>query len=207
MPELAPTLFILCAYVIGTIPSGLIVGKLAGLGDIRRVGSGNIGATNMVRAGNKKLGAITLLLDATKAITVIMLCHYNQFFTSITGLYLIGLVTILGHCFPVWLQFKGGKGVATGLGLIGTVHCLIDPLHWWLIAIFAVSWIGVYKLTRIVSVASLVTFSILPVFTYLWYGVWLAPLAVTMLIVLRHHANIERLLKGEEYGFRPSTNA
>lgn len=208
---------LLLAYLVGTLPSGLIVARIFKIKDPRTVGSGNIGATNVVRAGGKKAGIVTLLLDAFKAVAVILLLTcYNgtpepfilddgTVLTTISKwpshTYVIGLFTMIGHCFPVWLKFKGGKGVATGLGLIATVHLIYQPDTWWLLAIFAILWIGSYKLTKIVSVASLLTFAALPILTYATYGIWVTPLLVTLLIFIRHKDNIRRLLKGEEHDF------
>jgi acyl phosphate:glycerol-3-phosphate acyltransferase len=207
-------LLICLAYLIGSIPCGLLLGKAAGLGDIRTTGSGNIGATNMVRAGGKKLGVLTLLLDALKGIIVVSLTyHYLPHILSgaeglhvkadsPSVLYFFGLIAVIGHCFPLWLRFKGGKGVATTLGVIGAVHIAISPATWWWLLPFAVLWIGTYKTTRYVSLASLVTFAFMPFFTALIYGIWLSPLLLTVLIFIRHKGNIQRLLNGTEHGFK-----
>jgi glycerol-3-phosphate acyltransferase PlsY len=198
---------LLLAYLIGSIPCGLIVGKLAGIGDIRAVGSGNIGATNMVRAGGKKLGLLTLLLDALKGILVVSLaaCYMdnsgNMGISSPSLLYLYGLIATIGHCFPIWLRFNGGKGVATTLGIIGAVQLATSPAEWYWLLLFAALWLGTYKMTRMVSLASLLTFATLPPFTYFIYGIWLSPLLLTVLIFIRHKANIRRLMNGTEHGF------
>jgi glycerol-3-phosphate acyltransferase PlsY len=194
-------LLLVITYLIGSIPCGLLLGKAAGLGDIRTMGSGNIGATNMVRAGGKKLGALTLLCDALKGIVVVTLAAQCLPNPDAATLYFYGLVATCAHCFPVWLQFKGGKGVATTLGIIGAVHIAIFPESWWWLLLFAGLWIGIYKATRYVSLASLVTFTVMPIFTYALYGIWLYPLLLTILIFIRHKANIERLLSGTEHGF------
>lgn len=212
-------LFFALAYLIGSIPSGIIVAKLFKLTDPRKVGSGNIGATNMVRAGGKIPGLVTLLLDALKAVVTFFICnefHYldiaklsldGEYETvpmiiNIHFAYLVGFATMIGHCFPVWLKFKGGKGVATGLGLIAVIH-LCDQPHtaYWLL-LFTAVWIGTYKLTKIVSVASLVTFAVLPLYTLIVFNIWVAPLLVALLIFIRHTENIKRLLHGEEHAFK-----
>ncbi len=189
------------AYLIGSVPCGLLVGRVAGLGDIRRVGSGNIGATNMVRAGGRKLGALTLLLDALKGIVVISGIAHVMPHAGASLLYYYGLVATVAHCFPVWLRFRGGKGVATTLGVIGAVHLVLFPHTWEWLLLFAGLWIGTYKLTRFVSLASLVTFAVLPVFTLEVYGIWVSPLLLTVLIFIRHKQNIRRLREGTEHGF------
>jgi acyl phosphate:glycerol-3-phosphate acyltransferase len=199
----------LLAYFIGSIPCGLIVGKLAGIGDIRAVGSGNIGATNMVRAGGKKLGLLTLLLDALKGIVVVSVIasllydsHWEMRQSNSSILYFYGLITVIGHCFPIWLRFKGGKGVATTLGIIAAVHiATTSPSAWVWLLLFAALWLGTYKMTRMVSLASLITFAALPPFTYLMYDIWVSPLLLTVLIFIRHKANICRLMNGTEHGF------
>ena len=193
--------FSMLAYFIGSIPCGLLVGRIAGLGDIRQVGSGNIGATNMVRAGGKKLGALTLLLDALKGIAVISIAAHFLPHPDPSGLYFYGLIATLGHCFPVWLKFRGGKGVATTLGVIGAVHMALFPQTWEWLLLFAALWIGTYKLSHFVSLASLVTFAALPFFTAYVYGTWVSPLLLAVLIFFRHKGNIERLLNGTEHGF------
>ncbi len=212
-------LFFVLAYLIGSIPSGIIVARLFKLKDPRKIGSGNIGATNMVRAGGKLPGLITLLLDAMKAVITFFIC--NQFlqpdiaylnsdgtygtakaYINIQQAYLIGFTTMIGHCFPIWLKFKGGKGVATGLGLIAVIHLHEQPETAYWLLMFACIWIGTYKFTKIVSVASLVTFAILPLYSMAVYGIWLAPLLVTLLIFIRHKENIERLVRGEENAFK-----
>ncbi|NET71432.1 MAG: glycerol-3-phosphate 1-O-acyltransferase PlsY [Sphaerospermopsis sp. SIO1G2] len=187
-------------YLFGSIPFGLIIGNVAGIGDIRRTGSGNIGATNMVRAGGKALGLLTLLLDAMKGILPIWLMIGPD--TSPIFCYLIGLAAVIGHCFPIWLRFNGGKGVATGLGVIAATILTIMPDHWWLILIFAGLWCGVFILTRIVSLASLSTFLIYPLVTYYHTDSWITPLLLTLIIIMRHRHNIKRLVNGTEHVFR-----
>lgn len=176
-------------YLLGSIPFGLILAKLAGLGDLRRIGSGNIGATNVLRAGSKGLAALTLLLDAAKGtLAVLLAAGWGQ-----NAAMLAGLGAFLGHLFPVWLGFRGGKGVATYLGvLLG--------LYWQAAAVFAAVWLTVAVLTRYSSLAALVA-SAVSVIVLVLFGQWeLASLflLLTLLLYIRHATNIRRLTRGEE---------
>jgi glycerol-3-phosphate acyltransferase PlsY len=138
MPEhiIVLMLYGLAAYLIGAIPFGLVIAKLFGLGDIRNIGSGNIGATNVLRTGNKIAAALTLLLDSGKGLFVVMIARYLNGDGNVIAI--TGLLSIVGHCYPIWLGFRGGKGVATGLGvflgfhpLVGAMVCLV-----WLVTAF-----------------------------------------------------------------------
>jgi glycerol-3-phosphate acyltransferase PlsY len=176
-------------YLLGSIPFGLLITRAAGLGDIRRIGSGNIGATNVLRTGNKGLAAATLLLDAFKGTLAVLVASY---FRDDLGLY-AGLAAFLGHIFPAWLNFKGGKGVATYLGvLVG--------LDWLAALAFAVVWLGVAFLTRFSSLAALTAALVVPVFLFLLdQGAAAAVLAVmTAIVYYKHWANISRLMAGTE---------
>jgi len=189
--------FILVAiggYLIGSIPFGLVLTRLAGLGDIRDIGSGNIGATNVLRTGNIWLAALTLLLDGGKGFAVVYLVGRNWGFVGMFDAGLAaGFLTVVGHNFPVWLKFKGGKGVATTLGFLlgafwpaGVVACAA-----WLLAA------GVFRYS---SLAALVALTAAPLYM-VWTGTY--PVAITagalaFLSYYRHSANIERLLKGQE---------
>ncbi|MDP2207111.1 MAG: glycerol-3-phosphate 1-O-acyltransferase PlsY [Alphaproteobacteria bacterium] len=177
-------------YLSGSVPYGLILGKLAGLGDIRAAGSGNIGATNVLRLGGKKLGAATLLLDALKgAIPVLVAKQFHMDYAVIAA-----LAAFAGHLFPVWLKFKGGKGVATALGicwalmpLLGLCLCLI--------------WLGTAMMFRYSSLAALTAFGVSPMVTLLLSGDYQLTLTVMILAItvwIRHHQNLRRLWKGEE---------
>jgi acyl phosphate:glycerol-3-phosphate acyltransferase len=177
-------------YLLGSIPFGLLLTKMAGLGDLRSIGSGNIGATNVLRTGNKKLAAATLLLDALKATAAALIAH--AIFDHNAGL-LAGFAAFIGHLFPVWLGFKGGKGVATYIGtLLG-----VAPL---MVLVFAVVWLSVAFITRYSSLSALVATLVIPV--VLWIlGVEEAALvtaAMTVITFWRHKANIERLIAGTE---------
>ncbi len=182
-------------YLLGSIPFGLLLTLVAGHGDVRKIGSGNIGATNVLRTGNKGLAATTLLLDVLKGAIGVFLCAY--LWNSAEMGYIGGLAAFLGHLFPVWLRFKGGKGVATYIGvLIG--------IYWVLAVIFCIVWISTAYISRISSLsallAALVVPAVLAVHT-LWTGNWIMLIVVSimsLLVYIRHHANISRIIKGEE---------
>ncbi len=184
----------LLAYLLGSIPFGLVVTRLAGHGDIRRIGSGNIGATNVLRTGSKGLAALTLLLDAGKGAVAVLAA---QQFGPDMAAYAAGFV-FLGHLFPVWLGFKGGKGVATSLGIL--------LAYAWPVGLAAAAtWLAVAWLTRYSSLAALAAAVLAPVYAWLFTREFqptevVAFLAV--LIVLRHHANIRRLIAGRESRIR-----
>ncbi|EKF19566.1 glycerol-3-phosphate 1-O-acyltransferase PlsY [Nitratireductor pacificus] len=176
-------------YLLGSIPFGLIITRAAGLGDVRKIGSGNIGATNVLRTGNKKLAALTLLLDALKGTAAVLLAGMYGPDQAIAA----GLGAFLGHLFPVWLGFRGGKGVATYLGvLLG--------LAWPGALIFAVVWLAVAFATRYSSLSALVAAIAVPAGLF-WLGhVQAAQLFVLMSVIvfIKHRANISRLLAGTE---------
>jgi glycerol-3-phosphate acyltransferase PlsY len=176
-------------YLLGSIPFGLILAKLAGLGDLRQIGSGNIGATNVLRAGSKGLAVLTLLLDAAKGtVAVLLAAGWGE-----NAAMLAGLGAFLGHLFPVWLGFRGGKGVATYLGvLLG--------LYWQAAAVFAAIWLIIAFLTRYSSLAALVA-SGASVIVLALFGQWQLAgfsLLLTVLLYIRHATNIRRLTRGEE---------
>jgi|SRR6185312_4604269 len=190
-----PLLLALCflsfgfGYLLGSIPFGLILAKLAGLGDLRQIGSGNIGATNVLRTGNKALAALTLLLDLLKGTAAVWVgSHFGPYAAMAAG-----LGAFLGHLFPVWLGFHGGKGVATYLGvLLG--------LYWPAAAAFSVVWLLVAFATRYSSLAALVA-SAASVGMLVLTGQWRLAglfLLLTLLLFIRHAANIGRLARGEE---------
>jgi glycerol-3-phosphate acyltransferase PlsY len=177
-------------YLLGSIPFGLLLTRAAGLGDIRSIGSGNIGATNVLRTGNKKLAAATLLLDALKATAAALIGYY--LFGAEAGL-LAGFAAFIGHLFPVWLGFKGGKGVATYIGtLLGTAP--------WMVLVFAVIWLSVAKISKYSSLSALVATLVIPV--VLWFinepKIALVMAVMTVISWIKHEANIKRLIAGTE---------
>lgn len=177
-------------YLLGSIPFGLVLTRMAGLGDVRSIGSGNIGATNVLRTGNKKLAAATLLLDALKASAAVWIA---QALFGPDAALAAGFAAFIGHLFPVWIGFKGGKGVATYIGvLLG-----LAP---WMVLVFAVVWIGLAYLFRYSSLAALVATLVIPV--VLWIvGPEKAALVMALMTVItwvKHKTNISRLLAGSE---------
>lgn len=177
-------------YLFGSIPFGLVLTRLAGLGDIRDIGSGNIGATNVLRTGRKDLALATLILDSGKAG---MACiAFTLLVSTPAGLVAAG-AAFLGHCFPVWLKFNGGKGVATFLGALLAAF--------WPVGLMAcATWLGTALLFRISSLAALVAAALTPIWALAFGANDVAILALFLaaLIFWRHSANIDRLMKGEE---------
>jgi glycerol-3-phosphate acyltransferase PlsY len=178
------------AFALGSIPFGLLITRAAGLGDIRAIGSGNIGATNVLRTGKRGLAAATLLLDAGKGAAGVQLAAL--FFGTI-WMPLAAISAVVGHCFTPWLRFKGGKGVATGLGAL-------LALDWRVGALSCATWLIVALTTRISSAGALAAFAVSPVAAALllpsfW---WVAPVAIACLVFWRHEANIRRILAGTE---------
>jgi glycerol-3-phosphate acyltransferase PlsY len=185
-----PILAAIIGYLSGSVPYGLLLTQAAGLGDIRSIGSGNIGATNVLRTGNKKVAAATLLLDALKgAIPVLLL---GWLWGRDAGL-IAGIAALLGHIFPVWLGFKGGKGVATGAGVLLAAS-------WWIGLICALIWVVMAKVTRISSASALTACVCAPVIALISGDLRLAgfALVLVLLIIWRHQENIRRLLAGTE---------
>ncbi|WP_408592647.1 glycerol-3-phosphate 1-O-acyltransferase PlsY [Paracoccus marcusii] len=177
-------------YLLGSVPFGLVITRALGLGDLRQIGSGNIGATNVLRTGNKGAALATLLLDSGKgAIAVLLARHFGGEAAAI----LAGGAAFLGHCFPVWLRFKGGKGVATFLGTV-------IALNWPLGLIACATWALTAAITRISSLSALLAAALAPVFAWGLGRTDIAAVAAFMavLIFIRHHANISRLLAGTE---------
>ena len=182
-------------YLLGSIPFGLILTRAAGLGDVRSIGSGNIGAKNVLRTGNKKLAAATLILDALKGTAAVFLGHYfgAAHGIAILASLLAGLGAFLGHVFPVWLGFKGGKGVATYIGvLIGAA--------WPAALVFCGVWLALAVTTRYSSLSALVASVVAPAYLFVTGRIPEAVLGALMTPILlwKHSANIKRLLAGEE---------
>ncbi len=188
---LSTILIVLLAYGLGSIPFGLLLTKTAGLGDIRAIGSGNIGATNVLRTGRKGLAAATLLLDALKGAAAVLLARMYMDDPDIA--LLAGLAAVLGHLFPMWLRFKGGKGVATGLGVLLAAS--------WPIGLAACAvWLIVAATARLSSLAALAAFAAAPCVALLLeeFSVVKLSFTIAVLVFVRHQANIRRLLAGTE---------
>jgi glycerol-3-phosphate acyltransferase PlsY len=176
-------------YLLGSIPFGLVITRAAGLGDVRRIGSGNIGATNVLRTGNKPLAALTLVLDALKGTAAVLLAGMYGAEPAIAA----GLGAFLGHLFPVWLGFRGGKGVATYIGVL-------VALAWQGALVFAAAWLAVAVTLRYSSLAALVAAVAVPVALFFLGAIQVAWLFVLMslIVFVRHRANIQRLFAGTE---------
>ena len=181
-------------YLLGSIPFGLLLTRAGGLGDIRRIGSGNIGATNVLRTGNKTLAALTLLLDFAKGLAAVLI---GGLWGPGAALVAAGMV-VLGHMFPVWLGFRGGKGVATALGVL----IALAP---WVALAAGLVWLATVAIFRYSSLAALVAALLSPLYAWLLTRE-IQPTEVVaflaLIIILRHHANIRRLFRGEESKIR-----
>lgn len=180
----------LLAYLLGSVPFGLVIARAAGLGDLRSIGSGNIGATNVLRTGNKPAAALTLILDAGKGAIAVVLARW---LLGETAALLAGTAAFLGHCYPLYLRFRGGKGVAT---FLGTLLALAWPLG---LAACA-TWAATAALTRISSLSALCAAALAPLLALAFSqpALALASAAMTGLIFLRHAPNIARLRNGSE---------
>lgn len=187
-PELIAV--IVLSYLLGAVPFGLVFTKLAGLGDIREIGSGNIGATNVLRTGRKDLAAATLILDAGKGAIAVLLTRY---FIDPSLAPIAGTAAFLGHCFPVYLKFKGGKGVATFMGTLFAVAPYLG------LATGGI-WLVSAALFRMSSLSALIAATASPILSYFIVGgnSWPAIAFMTVMIFIRHKDNIGRILKGEE---------
>jgi acyl phosphate:glycerol-3-phosphate acyltransferase len=187
-----PLFAILLGYGLGSIPFGLVLTRLAGLGDVRNIGSGNIGATNVLRTGRKGLAAATLILDAIKGAAAVLIAR--AIWPEMSQLPpLAGLAAFLGHLFPVWLMFRGGKGVATLIGVVAA-------LQWQAVIVVALVWIAAFFVTRYSSVAGMVAAVAAPVAAFLLGRPDLAILfaGLALLVLWKHRANIGRLIRGTE---------
>ena len=189
-----PALVMAIGYLLGSVPFGVVLTALTGAGDLRKIGSGNIGATNVLRTGRKGLAAATLVLDGAKGAAAVFIGERllpGQ--ATMLGGILAGTLAFIGHCYPVWLKFKGGKGVATMLAVS-------LALHWPIGFIFAAVWLGAFGLSRISSVGGITAAVSAPIAAVvLGQSTLFAPLAAMAAIVLwKHRPNIQRLLKGQE---------
>ena len=182
---------IIVAYGIGSIPFGMIFTKFSGHGDIRNIGSGNIGATNVLRTGNRKLAVLTLVFDAGKGVVAVGVANY---LANIDIAALAGLLTVIGHCFPVWLKFQGGKGVATSLAVFSALDIRLG-------GVFAIIWLATAFLSRYSSLAALSAVLAVTVGGFVLIDDLISQICILLLSGLvwaRHHSNIGRLLAGSE---------
>ena len=185
----APTLSLVLSYLLGSIPFGVILTRLGGAGDLRTIGSGNIGATNVLRTGRKGLAAATLLLDMAKgAVAVLLVAHLFP-----GNALLAAAGAFIGHCYPVWLKFKGGKGVATLMGIV-------VALYWPLGLVYAVVWLGLLGGLRISSVAGMAAALSAPFAAALFgrFDLVLLLLALALIVFWKHRENVDRLFSGTE---------
>lgn len=195
MPDFETTFGLLavtavCAYLLGSVPFGIVMARLFGLGDLRQIGSGNIGATNVLRTGNKLAAALTLVLDAGKGGIAVLIARAAL---GEDAAQIAGFFAFLGHCYPVFLRFQGGKGVAT---FLGTLLALFWPAG----LAACLTWAVTAGITRISSLSALVAAALSPVFVNI-LGMPTAGflgIALAALIFARHHANIQRLVAGQE---------
>ncbi|HUF57840.1 MAG TPA: glycerol-3-phosphate 1-O-acyltransferase PlsY [Thermohalobaculum sp.] len=194
MPEIetGPIVLLLAAiggYLLGSIPFGLVIARVMRLGDLRTIGSGNIGATNVLRTGNKTAAALTLLFDGGKAaLAILAFAAWGEAAAQVAG-----LAAFLGHCWPVWVGFRGGKGVAAFIGIV-------LALHWPSGLVTCLTWAGAAAVTRISSAGALAAAAVGPLLVILFDRYEGLALAVVLALVVfwRHHANIARLLAGTE---------
>ncbi len=192
--QFTPWFIFFMSYLVGSIPFGLVFTRLARLGDVRKIGSGNIGATNVLRTGNKKIAALTLLCDMLKGTVVILVIKYlNDPTENSLIISLAGFFAFLGHLFPIWLKFKGGKGVATYLGV-----CL--GVYWPTAIVFIVVWMGIFLLTRYSSLSALMAVVITPIFAFYFSDshFYCMLIAMSVFVYIKHYANIGRLFIGKE---------
>ena len=191
-------------YLLGSIPFGLVLCYLAGYGDIRKIGSGNIGATNVLRTGNKMLALLTVILDASKAGIIAWLAfrftsvkpivfaeHITNF--NVLAALVAGSLAVIGHNFPVWLKFKGGKGVASAFGFILALQpsVALAAIGVWLVMAFTFKYSSLSAIVAAIAVP-VITFFYCPLIYAIFFG------ALAALVLVRHHANIYRLIKGQE---------
>ncbi len=184
-----PILAVFFGYMLGSIPFGLLLTRLSGAGDLREIGSGNIGATNVLRTGNKAIAALTLLLDVGKGAVAVLIASSIEGGLGV----LAGMGAFLGHLYPVWLKFKGGKGVATLLGIVAALAPILG-------IVFAITWIACLVILRYSSVSGMLASISIPITAvivgqYSWVPMFIG---FALLVIWKHRANVERLMAGEE---------
>ena len=188
-------------YFLGSIPFGLILTKISGLGDIRKIGSGNIGATNVLRTGNKKIALFTLLLDGGKGafaiyLTTIILSKVFDNNFNMVEFYqcTVAISAVVGHCFPIWLRFKGGKGVATGFGVILSLNLNIGMVA-------LIIWVVIAKVFKISSMSALIAYFLIPVLMFYYEAeiiYFLSSFLISLVCFFQHKENIKRLINRSE---------
>ena len=182
-------ILIIISYFLGTIPFGILITKLFNKGDLRKVGSGNIGATNVMRVGGLRLAGLTWLLDMAKAIIAVLLGRY--FVSAPFGVW-CGFIAIVGHCFPIWLKFHGGKGISALFGVL----LAVNPL---LFIICGIEWLIVALGTGFSSAGATVVFCLMPILGFVMdINIGFGFLAISLLCLIRHRENIVRLITGKE---------
>ena len=191
-------LIVIAAYFLGSIPFGLLIVKISGGGDIRKSGSGNIGAANVARNAGAIAGVLTLLLDAAKGyLAVFLAARWTS--ENIRWMTVAAVLAVVGHMFPIWLRFRGGKGVATGLGVI-------LPICWQAAGLGVLLWLVVVAFWRYSSLGSIAAAVAMPIFVYVLYAPHHAPpealtfgtVLISILVLVKHRSNMERLIAGEE---------
>ncbi len=188
-PWLLPAFVLILGYLLGSIPFGVLLTRITGAGDLRQIGSGNIGATNVLRTGRKGLAAATLLLDLLKGVAAVLIGAW----LVDGGGPMAGAMAFIGHCYPVWLRFAGGKGVATMMGVVAA-------LHWPAGVVFALVWLGALFATKRSSVGGMSAAVSAPIAMAAFGRIELVPVTLALALVLlwRHRANIARLANGTE---------
>ena len=188
-------LLIIISYLFGSIPFAYILTSIFGYGDIRKIGSGNVGATNVLRTGKKGLAIAVLTLDILKGfLPITIFLHYSELYSNSSYLFFIGSISIIGHIFPVWLRFNGGKGVATYIGFVFGIDYLLG-------IIFVLSWLTVGLIKKYSSLASISSLIMLPLFAIVFSydkNIIYILIFVSFLIIIKHTSNIKRLLNGSE---------
>ena len=190
--EILDYIFIFASYLIGSLSSAIIVCKIMGLPDPRGEGSGNPGATNVLRFGGKKAAAITLAGDMIKGLIPVLIVKYLD--ANAVTISLVGLAAFLGHLYPVFFQFKGGKGVATMLGVL-------FGFSWWIGLATAGTWLFMAKIIKISSLSALVATALAPVYVWYWFNTNISigvTVVMTVILFWRHRSNIQNMLKGTE---------
>ena len=188
-------LLIAISYLFGSIPFAYILTLILGYGDIRKIGSGNVGATNVLRTGKKSLAIIVLIFDIIKGyLPIVIFLHYYQSSYASSYLILIGSISIMGHIFPIWLKFKGGKGVSTYIGFILGIDYLLG-------VIFVISWLVIAVVKKYSSLASITSLIIPPLYAIVFSydkNILYILIFISFLIIVKHISNIKRLLNGSE---------